>query len=264
MAATLVQDSGQISGTASGSTITVNASSAFIVGNKVIVTVSINLGSGGGTVTSATIAGTTANKDASRETDLFRSCYIFSVDVVNSGSSQVVLDLSTSPSTPTVTGAVIDIQEWSGLGAVDQTANALATSTTNHTITSGTTTQADELVVAVMTTTGNPGATTFPSGYTTIYDNLDGASPTVYGAAVYKTVSAIGTQTATWTLTSATNGRLAIATYIILADVGIPSGIKMKMFANGDVKIANIVEVAGAANKLYANGTYVSSQFIEA
>jgi hypothetical protein len=30
------------------------------------------------------------------------------------------------------------------------------------------------------------------------------------------------------------------------------------------IQVSNMIEVAGAANKLYANGTYVTSQFIEA
>lgn len=258
--ATLVQDSGML-GSSSGTSIssmTFNAASNFTIGNKVIVCVSFN--SGGAILASATIAGTAANKDSARETDIFRSCYIFSVDVVNSGTNSVVFTFSNSA---TVTGIVLNIQEWSGLGVVDQTANALGTGTTNQTITSGTTTQADELVFAVLTTTGDPGATTLPSGYTTLYDNLDANPYNVYGSAVYKTVNATGTQTATWTLTNSTNGRLAIATYYISAGGGESSGIKAKMYSNGVFSVTNIVEISGAQNKLYANGTYVCSEFIE-
>jgi hypothetical protein len=230
--ATLVQDSGLLGGS-SGSTasMTFNVASNFTVGNKVIVCISVNLGGGGATVSSVTIAGTTATKDESRQSDLFRSCYIFSSTVVNSGSTEIVVNFS---ATPTVTGIALTAHEWTSIGNKNVSANTVESTTTAPNVTSPTTTIANQKVYAVITTTGNPGATTLPSGYTTMYDNMDANPYSVYGSAVYKEVSATGAQDALWTLTNSTSGFMAIATYEILADV--PSDL----ITIGNVTTANV------------------------
>jgi hypothetical protein len=238
--ATLVQDSGLLGGS-SGSTasMTFNVASNFTVGNKVIVCISVNLGGGGATVSSVTIAGTTATKDESRQSDLFRSCYIFSSTVVNSGSTEIVVNFS---ATPTVTGIALAAHEWTSIGDKDVSANTVESTTTAPNVTSPTTTIANEKVYAVITTTGNPGATTLPSGYTTMYDNMDANPYSVYGSAVYKEVSATGTQDALWTLTNSTSGFMAIATYEILANVSQTSNVTARIFSNGAYQAIRFVE----------------------
>jgi Immunoglobulin I-set domain len=211
LAATLVQASGLLGANqgTSVSSITFNATSAFTVGNDVIVSIAMQANN---LISSVTIAGTTATKDSSRETDTFRAVYIFRARIVNSGQTSVVVNL---PAADTFSIA-LSIDEWSGFinPAIDVAGNSTGVGVTSHTVSSASsTTQADEVVYAVAIFAANPGSTTFPSGYTTSFDDI--ANVYYWAAAVQKTVSATGTQSATWTSTNAVNSRLALATFKI-------------------------------------------------
>jgi hypothetical protein len=163
-------------------------------------------------ISSVTIAGTTATKDVSRETDTFRAVYIFRVKVVNSGQTDVTINL---PAADTFSIS-LSIDEWSGLAPtpLDTTGSAAPTGTTLCSVNaSDFTTQADELVYAAVIFSSNPGATTFPSGYTTSFNDV----PDTYywSAAAYQTISSITLANAIWTATNSINSRLALATYKI-------------------------------------------------
>lgn len=211
MGATLVQASGLL-GANQGTSVsskTFNAASAFTVGNDVIVSIAMQANN---LISSVTIAGTTATKDSSRETDTFRAVYIFRARIVNSGQTSVVVNL---PAADTFSIA-LSIDEWSGFinPAIDVAGNSTGVGATSHAVSSASsTTQADEVVYAVAIFASNPGSTTFPSGYTTSFNDI--ADSYYWSGAVQKTVSATGTQSATWTTTNAVNSRLALATFKI-------------------------------------------------
>lgn len=108
-----------------------------------------------------------------------------------------------------------DVCEFSGLlttGVVDQTATD-TDAAGDPSVTTGTTTQASELVVACMATDGGSGlGITDPvSGYTSIGVHQS-ASDTVGYEACYKTVSSTGAQSAAWT-SGGTNSVGVIATF---------------------------------------------------
>lgn len=205
----LVQTSGKVgSAVGTAASRTFNAGSAFTVGNQVVVCISAYHSQ---LISSVSIAGTTATKDASRETDTFRAAYIFRATIANSGRTDVVVSFASS--NEHAISACID--EWNNFTAspTDATGNAAPVFTTSHAVsTSGSTTQADEVVYACLVFSAAPGATTFPGGYTTMYDD---ANSTTYqqGAGAYLVLAATGTQTATWTSTNSVNSRAAIATY---------------------------------------------------
>lgn len=110
------------------------------------------------------------------------------------------------------------VAEFSSAGgvAVDQ----VPTTTTGAgaaapTITSGTTTQASELVVAIVSNlTGNTTITN-ASGYATpaLFNDGDWNNDTS-GACSYKIVSAVGTQTATWGFSPVQSYRALMATFM--------------------------------------------------
>lgn len=111
------------------------------------------------------------------------------------------------------------------------------------------------------------GVTTPPTGYT-LAGNYTVSSGRGIALAYKENVSAGATGDLTASGAAGTfDDRSAVTgAYIISLSSsasGDTPGLKMKMFANGDVQIANMVELSGATNKLYANGTYVTSQFIE-
>jgi hypothetical protein len=211
MAATLVQGSGLLGANQSTpvSSITFNAASAFTVGNDVIVSIAMQANN---LISSVTIAGTTATKDSSRETDTFRAVYIFRARVVNSGQTAVTVNL---PAADTFSIS-LSIDEWSGFATtpLDTTGNAAPTGTTLCSVNATDfTTQADELVYATVIFSSDPGTTTFPSGYTTSFDDI--ANTYYWSAAAYQTVSSITLANALWTATNSINSRLALATYKI-------------------------------------------------
>ena len=251
MAATLVQGSGLLGANqgTSVSSITFNAASAFTVGNDVIVSIAMQANN---LISSVTIAGTTATKDSSRETDTFRAVYIFRVRVVNSGQTGVTVTL---PAADTFSIA-LSIDEWSGFSnpAIDVTGNASPTGTTSPSVSSsGSTTQADEVVYAVAIFNSDPGSTTFPSGYTTSFNDV----PNTYywSAAAYKTVSATGTQTATWTTTNSINSRLALATYKIAPAPSIIQQPGSVRITDGDKAYLQVVAINSTTYQWQDNRT---------
>jgi hypothetical protein len=239
MAATLVQGSGLLGAnqTSSVSAITFNAASAFTVGNDVIVSIAMQANN---LISSVTIAGTTATKDVSRETDTFRAVYIFRVKVVNSGQTDVTITLPAAD----VFSIALSIDEWSGLGTptLDTTGSAAPTGTTLCAVNATDfTTQADELVYAVAIFGSDPGATTFPSGYTTSFDDI--ANTYYWSAAAYQTVSSITLANALWTATNSVNSRLALATYRIATAPTI------------DVQPADVIAVYGSTATFTVSAT---------
>jgi hypothetical protein len=131
------------------------------------------------------------------------------------------------------------------------------------------------------------GAGTFsfvpPSGYT-LHNNID-ESARVIGLA---SNDGAGTGANTGTLTGSATGNGGDTMGIVLAlssstppaqpfkmyangamfassllESATPLNIATRLFANGTLQSTKLVEVAGANNRAYANGTFVSSQFIE-
>lgn len=113
-----------------------------------------------------------------------------------------------------------NVSEFSGLltaVAKDQSATAsIAASATTKTVTSGTTTQASELVVAAINVNSSDATcniTDPPTGYTSIGVNQDSNATIGYESA-YKIIAATGAQSAVWTFDSTTSGgATGIVTY---------------------------------------------------
>lgn len=120
--------------------------------------------------------------------------------------------------------------------------------------------------VVGLTNNYSSGATpTAGAGWTDHGEIWDyGSAGSEYGRVISKTVSSTAAVQSEFVSVNSNFSDILVFVYKLDTGGGGPTaGLKMKMFANGDVKIANLVELSGAANKLYANGTYVTSQFIE-
>lgn len=106
------------------------------------------------------------------------------------------------------------VLEFGSAGSVtlDQVPTSTTGASTAPAITSGTTTSASELVMAVVADlTGNTTITN-PTGYTQIFNDGNWTTDTA-GQAAYKIIAATGTQTATWGYSPSQTYRAVMATF---------------------------------------------------
>lgn len=113
------------------------------------------------------------------------------------------------------------LSEWAitGTGNLDvHTNNGATTGTSGNTGTTGTTAQTDELVIAVISADNGNNTTNLStpasSGYTSLAAQTDDAADDPAEMS-YKTLSATGTQIASWTWTNSSAYSAAIATFKI-------------------------------------------------
>lgn len=223
MAASLVQTSGLKFVNNATSPITHNAVAAFTVGNRVIVPTTDYTNSANH-ISSVTIAGTAATKDYENADDGVNQISFWSVVVVNSGRTDVVI---------ATTGGVnlwqsCSIDEWSGLqtgaGYIDATGK-----TTNITSSSGSatatsaTTQANGVAYAgAVDIVGTDCVSVTPTnGYTVAWFNNDGTANEGF-VGFYKILGTTGVETATWTFGASAQFSTAIVVYKC-APASVPS-----------------------------------------
>lgn len=109
---------------------------------------------------------------------------------------------------------LMTVLEFSSAGgvALDQVPTSTSGASTAPSITSGTTTQASELVIAMVTNLTGDTTITNPSTYTQIH-NDGNWSTDASGQAAYKILSATGAQTATWGFSPSQSYRALMATF---------------------------------------------------
>lgn len=213
MAIAFVQKTAKFS-SASGSSVAA-AALTVTAGNMLVVTVTTWNNSGSHTVTVADDKGNTWNsavsvEDSSGTGDASKATIYYAM---NCAAGSTTVTVSSSLGSTAFEG---NVSEFSGLltaSALDVTANSPHNSGgTSCTPTTGTTAQADELVVGVMAV--NSADTTCnisdpPSGYTSIGVNQD-SNATIGHEGCYKIVSATGTQSATWSFDATTGGDVGV------------------------------------------------------
>lgn len=188
----LVQTSGKKAGVGLGLTVTYNMPANFTVGNWVVLTAFLSQD-----IASILIAG------SAPATDNYNFGFggyvdlIGSVQIVNSGRSDIVVTWNSGAANEVTLSA----QEWDNFlsGPVDQAPAAV----NDTVITSGTTSQANEVVYAHAARAGHGDGSqtwTCASGYTTAHMESGAANPN--SIAAYKVVAATGAQSATIDSTS--------------------------------------------------------------
>ena len=208
-------------------TTTWNAASNFTAGNTVIVTL-VHFAPGGSRITSLTVSGTTAVKDAEKtDGSTTNHAEIWRASNVAGGSTAVVMT-SGAPSSNYYSGV---IQERDDITAspLDQTGTGGPTSSSAPSVTSGgATTQADEVVYAVFCDPvgTNWTSSTPPSGYTELYEESDGTIHEA-GSAAYIVVSSTGSQTATFATGASISWIAAMATYKLSTGAATGSGVPL-------------------------------------
>ena len=186
----------------------------FTAGNTIFVIASDF--SNTGQPTSATVNGNAMTNDASIDVGPFAG-HLNIWRLTNLASSGNVVVNWSGDGSPVGNYILRGILEVSGLDAtpIDQEPTPTGANNTSPTITSGTTTQADELVIAAFAigdASGGDPTITNPGTYTEVFRN--GAwSTEAAGGCVYKIVSATGAQTATWTLSVSSTWEAVMLTY---------------------------------------------------
>lgn len=137
--------------------------------------------------------------------------------ITGAASNTATVTSSSGASDTYFNGNLLEFSGTLSAAALDVTANSPhGAAGTTCTPTTGSTAQADELVVAcisVSSSTANVNVNDPPSGYTSIGVNQD-SNATIGYQASYKIVSAIAAQSATWTFNATTVGDVGvIATY---------------------------------------------------
>jgi hypothetical protein len=208
----LVQTSGKRTASGWQSSVTLNAASAFTVGNTVIVSMASYASSAD--LASVTIADTVATRavraPASWDGTQVASIIYFA-KIVNPGRTDVVLTNNQGSSTNYVS---LSIDEWSGLqdNPLDQTATGGATST-SPAASSGTLTQVGEVVYfAHGYYLSTQMSITDPAGYTAVYEELDGINNSG-GGAYYKVVFSTAPEAPFAVLATGDTWSAAIATF---------------------------------------------------
>lgn len=235
MAVSVVQNSGKKQGnnvaSASGSFASLPAA-----GNCVMVPISINHDPSHANTSVTDNQSNTYTKQAQmldnkNQADLFAD---FSI-----GSPSGTFTVTVSPaftSNNYITFVLLEISGLQTTSVLDQTATAnIASPATSTTVgPTGTTAQADELVVAVLSTeTGDTNLNlTVPSGYTEIATEQNGNSLAGHQSA-YKIVTATGTQSATWTHDGTANTGSLIATFKAAAAGGSASRQALMLLGMG-------------------------------
>lgn len=241
MAASLVQTSGKLQQDGVSGVQNFNMPGNFSAGNTAILTMVVY----GSEPSNVTINGATATK-ASSSTDSGDGAYIYYVEGLSGGSSAFSVTVGS--------GQYITLacQEWSGLdsSALDATGNTASFSATPSVSTSGSTAQADEVRFAVlMDVSGSSDlAISCTSGDSEIWLENDSNSHQG-GQAVYKTLSATGTQTASWSWVGARSYESAIATFKVAAGGGGGvSGSASITLGGATASGAGSLAIAGAAS----------------
>lgn len=201
-------------GTTAGITTT---SSAFpvkpTVGNTIVVLVWTWTENLAATIQVTDSAGNTYATDTQatilQSGNWYESAAVFSAPMTITGSNFAVT--IKTPNNDNVSQIRAVALEFSGVGALDQTANPTG-STATSTATTASTTVANELVVSAFGI-DNPASNFNPispsAGFTTAASESQNAGDTA-GAGAYKIVNSIGVQTNTWTTTPALSGWAAV------------------------------------------------------
>lgn len=196
--------------TGGASAVTWAMPSNFTAGNDAVLCVGL-YDSVSGRITGVTLGGTAAVR-AVRITAGTLSGDIWYAESMAGGTPNIVI------STDSGTGQYLSgsCEEWDNLAStsLDQTGTGTGSSSSPSVTASGATTQADEVVYAMLISTDgiNWTNTTPPSGYTETYDEPDNSS-FMGGSGAYKVLSATETPTATFTTGSSIAWSSALATF---------------------------------------------------
>jgi hypothetical protein len=186
-------------------------------GNTAIVTI-VHYGSGvpNTRITGVTVGGTAGVKDVEKlDSGNINAVEIWRVSNMASASRDVVITL------PGASGQFVTagVEEWDNIttsSPLDQTGTGgpTAGSTAPSVTSAGSTTQATEIVYAAFCdyVGSNWTSSTPPAGYTEAWEEPAGASVEA-GSAAYQSISATGTQTATFTTGASMSWIAVMATY---------------------------------------------------
>lgn len=196
------------------STVTYNAASNFTAGNTVIITL-VHYGATAGTrVTGITVSGTSAVKDVEKsDAANLNHVEIWRASSVAGGNTQVIVTGGAQSGQYLTCG----FEEWDNISAspFDQSGTGGETVSANPSATTaGATAQADEVAYAAFVDRVGSSWTssTPPSGYTESWEEPDGTAHEA-GSGAYKVLSAIATETATFTTGASITWHAVIATY---------------------------------------------------
>lgn len=208
----LVQTSGKKQTDATSGTVNYAFPGNVTAGNTVIIAMN-HFSSVAAEITGITVSGTTAVKDITKTDGTGNYAQIWRATNCAGGSATIAVTFSGA-------GNYISFsaEEWDNItttSPLDQTGTGGPTSSAAPSVTStGSTSQADEVVYAVFTDYVGTSWTssTPPSGYTETYEETNG---TVHeaGSAAYRVVAATGSQTATFATGSSVSWISAMATY---------------------------------------------------
>jgi len=207
------------SSTANGQTVSYTPGTAFTVGNTILAVLQFYSLTGSMAASGANagfkvngVAGTRdfVYLDGSAHQGLeFWRC----TNIASAGDALVSWTGNGAPDGNYVLRGFIEVSGLDNSSPVDQTPTRTTGGSTAPSITSGTTTTANELVLVGFLNEGTSDPTiTAPSGYTPIASD-GGWSAGASGGSAYKIIAATGAQTAAFTLGTSTGWAMAMVTY---------------------------------------------------
>jgi hypothetical protein len=197
-----------------GATSTYTPGVAFTAGNTILM--AFTSYAPNGLATSMTVGGNAGTRDESNSFGTDQHFEIWRVSNLPSAGDAVI---NWSGGGNYVLRGILEVSGLENSGVVDQNPSPAGGTGTSPSITSGTTTQADELVFAVVQNVGSSDVTfTQPGSYTSVANNGNWTTD-ASGAIAYRIISATGAQTATWTSSGSINWAAGMVTYKASASV---------------------------------------------
>jgi hypothetical protein len=198
-----------------GAASTYTPTTPFTAGNTILVAFSAF--SNTGPATGVTVNGVACTQDSGIVVGPFTaSLEVWRLsNLASSGNVVVNWSGNGSPLGNYILRGILEVSGLENTNPIDQEPTPTGATNNAPTITSGTTTQADELVLAVFgigdASAGNPTITN-PGSYVEVFRH--GAwSTDAAGGCVYRIINAVGAQTATWALSTNCTWEAVMLTY---------------------------------------------------